>query len=78
MPRHAPPAGLCALTPSGNLPRTCFTELPDLPVGTRLRILPNHASATAAQHHGYHVVDSSKGTEPAPVIQARRPRITGR
>ncbi|NNN32166.1 DSD1 family PLP-dependent enzyme [Streptomyces sp. S3(2020)] len=53
------------------------TDLPDLPVGTRLRILPNHACATAAQHHGYHVVDSSKGTEPAPVIHARWTRITG-
>lgn len=29
----------------------------DLPVGTRLRILPNHACATAAQHQGYQVVD---------------------
>ena len=26
-----------------------------LPVGTQLRILPNHACATAAQHGGYHV-----------------------
>ncbi|WP_433654593.1 DSD1 family PLP-dependent enzyme [Nocardia sp. CA-128927] len=36
--------------------------MPDLPVGTRLRILPNHACATAAQHHRYHVVDSSTST----------------
>lgn len=28
-----------------------------LPVGAQLRILPNHACATAAQHGGYHVVD---------------------
>ena len=34
-------------------------KLPDLPVGTRVRILPNHACATGAQHSGYHVVDSS-------------------
>jgi D-serine deaminase-like pyridoxal phosphate-dependent protein len=27
-----------------------------LPVGTQLRILPNHACATAAQHGGYHVI----------------------
>lgn len=27
-----------------------------LPVGTQLRILPNHACATAAQHAGYHVL----------------------
>jgi D-serine deaminase-like pyridoxal phosphate-dependent protein len=31
-------------------------SLPDLPVGTRLRILPNHACATAAQFDAYHVV----------------------
>ncbi|TCZ55243.1 alanine racemase [Roseicella aquatilis] len=30
--------------------------LPDLPVGTRLRILPNHACATAAQFDGYAVL----------------------
>lgn len=30
--------------------------LPELPVGTLLRILPNHACATAAQFDGYHVV----------------------
>lgn len=30
--------------------------LPDLPVGTQLRILPNHACATAAQHAQYHVI----------------------
>ncbi|MEV8377458.1 alanine racemase [Kribbella sp. NPDC056861] len=32
--------------------------LPDLPIGTRLRILPNHACATAAQHDGYHLGDT--------------------
>lgn len=32
--------------------------LPDLAVGTRLRILPNHACATAAQHSGYRIIDS--------------------
>ena len=30
--------------------------LPDLPVGTPLRILPNHACATAAQYAGYTVL----------------------
>ena len=30
--------------------------VPDLPVGTLLRILPNHACATAAQHAEYHVI----------------------
>lgn len=29
------------------------------PVGTLLRVLPNHACATAAQFHGYHTVDRS-------------------
>ena len=37
-------------------------ELPDLPVGTRLRILPNHACATAAQHAGYHVLPATGGS----------------
>lgn len=31
-------------------------ELPSLPIGTKLRILPNHACATAAQYDGYWVV----------------------
>jgi D-serine deaminase-like pyridoxal phosphate-dependent protein len=30
--------------------------LPDLPIGTLVRILPNHACATGAQHDRYHVV----------------------
>ena len=33
---------------------------PDLAVGTRLRILPNHACATGAQHDRYHVVDGGR------------------
>lgn len=36
-------------------------SMPDLPVGSRLRILPNHACATAAQHDRYHVVPSDGG-----------------
>lgn len=35
--------------------------MPELPVGTRLRILPNHACATAAQHDRYHVVTQDGG-----------------
>lgn len=31
-------------------------KLPDLPVGTLLRILPNHACATATQFDGYEVL----------------------
>ncbi|SDO05631.1 D-serine deaminase, pyridoxal phosphate-dependent [Streptomyces sp. cf386] len=52
-------------------------RLPDLPVGTRLRILPNHACATAAQHHGYHVIDGTRTAEAAPRIQAFWKRVTG-
>ena len=33
---------------------------PQIPVGTRLRILPNHACATGAQHDRYHVVDGGR------------------
>ncbi len=32
---------------------------PDLPVGTLVRILPNHACATAAQYDRYHVLDET-------------------
>ena len=35
--------------------------LPDLPVGTQVRILPNHACATAAQYDQY-VVRHTDGT----------------
>ncbi|HNP63758.1 MAG TPA: DSD1 family PLP-dependent enzyme [Woeseiaceae bacterium] len=46
--------------------------LPDLPIGTRLRILPNHACATGAQHATYHVVrDGSQ------FIEAEWPRFRG-
>jgi D-serine deaminase-like pyridoxal phosphate-dependent protein len=46
-------------------------DLSPWPVGTRLRILPNHACATAAQHDAYHVVRG--GTE----VIARWPRFGG-
>lgn len=36
-------------------------EVPDFPVGARLRILPNHACATAAQHQRYHVIPEEPG-----------------
>jgi len=45
---------------------------PDLPVGTRLRILPNHACATAAQHQAYQLLPAQPG---APV--AEWPRFGG-
>jgi D-serine deaminase-like pyridoxal phosphate-dependent protein len=47
-------------------------RLPEFPVGTRLRILPNHACATAAQHSGYHVVGGAN-----PTVQAFWPRFGG-
>lgn len=61
----------------GTLTARDGAELPDLPVGTRLRVLPNHACATAAQHHGYHVIDSTRTTNTAPAIHAFWERITG-
>lgn len=51
--------------------------LPDLPLGTRLRILPNHACATAAQHRGYHVVDGDAKAAGAPVITGWWGRVSG-
>jgi D-serine deaminase-like pyridoxal phosphate-dependent protein len=46
--------------------------LPDLPIGTRLRILPNHACATGAQHAAYHLIPS---VSDAPI--AEWPRFRG-
>ena len=46
--------------------------LPDLPVGSLVRILPNHACATAAQHECYHVLDDA-GTR----IAKTWPRFSG-
>lgn len=46
--------------------------LPEIPVGTPLRILPVHACATAFQHDAYHVIDA-----PDDRIQAVWPRIRG-
>jgi len=37
-------------------------KLPEIPVGTRLRILPNHACATAAQFDAYTVLPADPGT----------------
>ncbi len=36
---------------------------PALAVGTRVRILPNHACATAGQHSAYHVVDAGRSVQ---------------
>ncbi|QKW09744.1 DSD1 family PLP-dependent enzyme [Streptomyces sp. NA04227] len=62
----------------GTLTTRNGSELPQLPVGTRLRILPNHACATAAQHRGYRVTDSARRpTGPVPAIEAYWPRVSG-
>lgn len=37
-------------------------DVPEFRIGTRLRILPNHACATAAQRQRYHVVAQEPGT----------------
>ncbi|MFI5930775.1 alanine racemase [Actinoplanes sp. NPDC051494] len=47
--------------------------LPDLPVGARVRILPNHACATTAQHDGYHVRADPRAT----AIDGYWPRVRG-
>lgn len=55
--------------------------LPAFPVGTRLRVLPNHACAMAAQYSEYSVIsdvaNSAFPTGEAPEIAATWPRING-
>lgn len=46
--------------------------LPDLAIGTKVRILPNHACATASQHEQYNVI--SVGGD---AIEAQWPRMRG-
>jgi D-serine deaminase-like pyridoxal phosphate-dependent protein len=46
-------------------------DLTRFPVGTLLRILPNHACATSAQHPQYHVIAGE------PVVEAVWPRFSG-
>jgi D-serine deaminase-like pyridoxal phosphate-dependent protein len=58
--------GVLALRPEST------EALPDLPVGSRVRILPNHACATAAQHEIYNVIAGSN-----PQIEAQWPRKRG-
>lgn len=38
-------------------------SLPQIAIGTQLRILPNHACATAAQHSAYHVLSATQDEE---------------
>ena len=49
---------------------TAAPSAPRLPVGTLLRILPNHACATGAQHDRYHLVRDGR-------IEAVWPRFSG-
>jgi D-serine deaminase-like pyridoxal phosphate-dependent protein len=42
--------GIISVRPGSN------ATLPDLRIGSLLRVLPNHACSTAAQHAGYHLV----------------------
>ena len=44
----------------GIVARSDGGPVPPMAVGTRLRILPNHACATGAQHDRYHVVDGGR------------------
>jgi D-serine deaminase-like pyridoxal phosphate-dependent protein len=46
--------------------------LPDLAIGDRVRILPNHACATSAQHRSYHVVRGGSDK-----VEAEWPRFGG-
>jgi len=46
--------------------------LPDLAIGDRVRILPNHACATGAQHRAYHVVRGASDK-----VEAEWPRFGG-
>ncbi|MDX1625978.1 MAG: alanine racemase [Wenzhouxiangellaceae bacterium] len=76
--RGAPLEGLVVRSTSqehGIVARRDGSPIPDdaLPIGTRLRVLPNHACATAQQHAGYHVLDAD---DPSSAV-ARWPRITG-
>jgi len=52
-------------------PGSCAT-LPDLKIGDRVRILPNHACATGAQHRSYHVVHGASD-----VVEAEWQRFGG-
>ena len=47
-------------------------QLPELAIGDRVRILPNHACATGAQHRAYHVVRGASDR-----VEAEWPRFGG-
>ena len=50
--------------------RGSAATLPDLPIGSLVRILPNHACATAAQHDRYHVIADA-------TVVSQWPRVNG-
>ena len=56
--------GILALRPGS------VAALPELPVGTLLRLLPNHACATAAQHNSYRATNGG-------LVTAVWPRFSG-
>jgi D-serine deaminase-like pyridoxal phosphate-dependent protein len=58
--------GIVARRPGSTAP------MPDIPIGSKLRVLPNHACATAAQHEGYVVVQQG-----SPSVQDYWPRFGG-
>jgi D-serine deaminase-like pyridoxal phosphate-dependent protein len=55
----------------GHVKSTGTLPFAELPIGSRVRVLPNHVCMTAAAHPGYHVVDG--GAE----IIAFWPRVNG-
>jgi D-serine deaminase-like pyridoxal phosphate-dependent protein len=57
--------GILAARPGSNV------RIPELRVGDRVRILPNHACATAAQHDSYHLLDEKNR------VTAQWPRFRG-
>lgn len=58
--------GIIALRPGAD------GTLPELPIGAKLRILPNHACATGAQHGSYHIVRGQSDR-----VEAEWPRFGG-
>jgi D-serine deaminase-like pyridoxal phosphate-dependent protein len=58
--------GVIALRPGAD------AALPKLAIGDRVRILPNHACSTAAQHRSYHVVRGGSDR-----VEAEWPRFGG-
>jgi D-serine deaminase-like pyridoxal phosphate-dependent protein len=58
--------GVLAIRPGSS------AQLPDLAVGALVRILPNHACATGAQHREYHILHTGSAE-----VQACWPRFNG-